>query len=143
MRSTIVRFLADLGRLFLMTLPGTREIVRGLQIHPKLRRVPEVLRQQERRLGSDAALAAYHFIDPIEGNLERTRQGGLRQTAGKQEFLLQNRTWMSRNAKIWQHLFCPPGRSKRTLTFPRSRFRPDLLSLSDSRCSEPARSCHL
>ena len=46
-------------------LARARKIVRGLEVHPELGRILEVLRKQEGGLGRYAAFAANQFIDAV------------------------------------------------------------------------------
>ena len=56
---------------------GPGQVVRRLEVHPELRRVAEVCRQQERGLRRDSTLAAHHLIDAVQGDAKRARKLGL------------------------------------------------------------------
>jgi hypothetical protein len=51
-------------------MAGARDIMRRLEVHPELRRIPEVLRQQKGGLRCDTALAAHQFIDAVQMNTQ-------------------------------------------------------------------------
>jgi hypothetical protein len=89
--------------VFAPFLPRAREIMRGLEVHPELRRIPEVLREQESGFGRDAALAANQFVDAVERDMQSAGKFGLSQTQRFEEFREQDLTGMGCDAKFWQH----------------------------------------
>jgi hypothetical protein len=84
-------------------LAGAREIMRGLEVHPELGRIPEVLRQQKGGLGRDAALAAYQFVDPVERDMQSAGEVGLCQSQRLEKLREQDLAGMGCDAKFWQH----------------------------------------
>jgi hypothetical protein len=91
------------AHVFVHFLARAREIMRGLEVHPELRRIPEVLREQKSGLGRDAALAANQFVDAVERDMQSAGKFGLRQTQRFEEFREQDLTGMGCDAKFWQH----------------------------------------
>jgi hypothetical protein len=88
-------------------LARARKIVRGLEVHPKFRGVPEILREEKRGLGRDAALATNQFIDTVEGDCERSGKFGLTQSLRFEKLREENLAGMSCDAKFWQHVGTP------------------------------------
>src|ERR1700692_1290968 len=84
-------------------LAGAREIMRRLEVHPELRRIPEVLRQQKGGLRCDPALAAHHFVDAVQRNTQSAGKFGLSQPQRFEKLREQDLTGMGCNSKFWQH----------------------------------------
>src|SRR5438067_8319471 len=66
------------------------EIEAHLQVQPELRRGPEVAREAQRRVGGDAAQAAYDLVDAARRHLDVDRQAVLRYAEAVEEIALQD-----------------------------------------------------
>jgi hypothetical protein len=91
------------ARVFPHFLARAREIMRGLKVHPKFGRISEVLGEQERRLGSDATLAAHHFVDAVERDVQSAGEAGLSEVQRFEKLGEQDLAGMGCDAKFWQH----------------------------------------
>jgi hypothetical protein len=66
---------------------GSREVVGGLQIHPKFGGIPEIFGKHECGLRGNASLPANQFVHPVQGNGKRPRQFRLGQAQRLEKFL--------------------------------------------------------
>jgi hypothetical protein len=80
-----------------------REIMRGLEVHPELGRIAEVVREQKGGFRRDAALASDQFVDAVERDVQGPGKLGLSQPQWFEELRKQELTGMSSDPQFWQH----------------------------------------
>src|SRR5262245_7548181 len=74
----------------------------GLEPHPEARRVAEALREAQRRVGADAALAEDDLVDAARRHADLACQRVLGETGGLQELLVED------PARMFFHLMTDP-----------------------------------
>jgi hypothetical protein len=84
-------------------MASSREIVGGLQVHPKFGGVLEVSGQKQSCLRRNSSLAAHQLIHPVQGDGERPRQLSLGQAQRFEKLLQQDLSGMSSDTMARQH----------------------------------------
>jgi hypothetical protein len=77
--------------------------MRGLQVHPEFRGVPEILRQEQRGFRRNSTLSPNQLVHAVGRNFERAGKMGLAQPQGLKKLLEQHSPWMRGNAMSRQH----------------------------------------
>src|SRR5208337_312330 len=78
----------------------------GLEVHPEFGGISKIFRQQKRRLGGDAALAANQFVDAVERDMQGAGELGLSQPQRFEKLRQEDLTGMGGDAKFRQHIGC-------------------------------------
>src|SRR2546422_11653508 len=86
--------------------PRLLEVEIRLQAHPVARRIAEVLRETQRRVGRDAPLAEDDLVDATRRHADFTRQGILAEPAGLEKLLVKNLAGVE--AALFFHLIPEP-----------------------------------
>jgi hypothetical protein len=73
---------------------GNIQIIIHLQAQPELRRILEIAGQPERGVSGNTPFAKHDFVYPARRDMERDGKFVLRQTHGRDEFVLQNLSGM-------------------------------------------------
>jgi len=97
-----------------------------LEVHPELRRIPEVLRKQKGGLGCDAAFAANQFVDAVERDMQSAGKFGLSESQRFEKLREQDLTGMGCDAKFWQH-----GRNSSVVVYAANLFTVAIRELED------------
>src|SRR6266851_3830828 len=79
------------------------QVPRGLQVHPELWCRLQELREAERRVGRDAALAANHLVEAIQRDAHLIGSLYLRQLHWLEKFLEEHLAGMRWFTMLWNH----------------------------------------